>query len=74
MGRVATGVEKAHLMLARAQRIRTIADGLPEEHHRSLLHTIANEFEQQAKQIACRVERNLKQEFNREIETDQARS
>jgi len=62
MGRVSTGLEKAQLMLARAQRIRSIADGLSEEHHRSLLQTIAADFERQARQATYRAERNLKKE------------
>ena len=66
MGRSQQALEKAHLMLDRAEQVRRIADGLSQDDHRSFLHTIADDLERRAKQIACRAQRNLTTEHQRQ--------
>ena len=60
MGRVSTVLERARLMLDRAEQLRMIADRLSQDDRRSLLDTIANELERRAKQIEYRAQHNLK--------------
>jgi hypothetical protein len=66
MGRVATGPEKAHLMLDRAEEIRTIADGLSQDECRSFLHNIADDLERHAKRLGYRAKHNLKRQHQQQ--------
>ena len=66
MGRVSTSIEKARLMQDRSEQVRRIADALSQDDHRNLLHAIADDLEQRAKQVAYRAERNLKTEHQQQ--------